>query len=141
MARVKRTQYARRADLRMTSLLAKLQAWQAHVAAQLARAVPKRSKSSEKLDKEHYRAHLTGTAVKLSYHHLLSSSKGVPDSASGVPMMHKPGFCCTTRVTQMLQALSKQRLMVLLTDPAKDEHRVSPICGLKALLPGPAGPS
>ena len=40
MARVKRTQYARRADLRMTSLLAMLQAWQAHVAAQLARAVP-----------------------------------------------------------------------------------------------------
>ena len=40
MARVKRTQYARRADLRITSLLAMLQAWQAHVAAQLARAVP-----------------------------------------------------------------------------------------------------
>ena len=44
MARVKRTQYARRADLRMTSLLAMLQAWHAHVAAQLARAVPVRTK-------------------------------------------------------------------------------------------------
>ena len=47
MARVNRTQYARRADLRMTSLLAKLQAWQAHVAAQLARAVPADGKSSQ----------------------------------------------------------------------------------------------
>ena len=49
MARVNRTQYARRADLRMTSLLAKLQAWQAHVAAQLARAVPVGSNSTQNL--------------------------------------------------------------------------------------------
>ena len=47
MARVKRTQYARRADLRMTSLLAMLHAWQAHVAAQLARAVPVCTKGTQ----------------------------------------------------------------------------------------------
>ncbi len=30
---------------------------------------------------------------------------------------------------------------MLLTNPAEDKHRVSRVSGLKALLPGPAGPS
>ncbi len=97
MARVKRTQYARRADLRMTSLLAKLQAWQAHVAAQLARAIPKRSKSTEKPDKEHYRHISVELLTKISYHNRLSSSRGArqrfrrPDDAQARLLLYHKG--------------------------------------------------
>lgn len=46
MASVKRTQYANRALLRITSLLANPQAWQAQVAAQEARADPSHEKAN-----------------------------------------------------------------------------------------------